>query len=409
MAQYEEKLLTRLVESYRKSKKDKGTNAIARRTQIEPSKLYKSYNRNDGDIAQIEAVNQAVRTCADKGYITFAMNGFSNEIAKIYLVDERVDDIETYLKRTYGYEPMPAKLAYVAELLRRYEGRSPAADAECRKLRGFLERHQVPKEYGQLEAVLKALVFIETNDTPLYLREASLLLYGDSKALETEFLGSVCNILRDVYGVLCGENEMPDEILTQFQIVKEPQMLCIKGNVTLTLRGKTLDVGALRDGIVFRADELPYLEAVRVGASSWMTVENKTSYMRLRDTHTAYMYLGGYADRFQRDFLKLVYRDNSALTYYHFGDIDAGGFYIYEHLRRITGIPFAMYKMSPDVLQDTRFAACLHELTETDRIRLQALAEQEPFKETATYMLEHNVKLEQEIVSYYEDKTAQKT
>ena len=49
MTDYEEKMLAALADKYRKSKKDQGTNVIARRTKISPSLLYKQYSRNDGD------------------------------------------------------------------------------------------------------------------------------------------------------------------------------------------------------------------------------------------------------------------------------------------------------------------------------------------------------------------------
>lgn len=41
---YEEKILTYLVDNYRKSKKDSGDNKTNRRTQVKPEKLYKKYN-----------------------------------------------------------------------------------------------------------------------------------------------------------------------------------------------------------------------------------------------------------------------------------------------------------------------------------------------------------------------------
>lgn len=71
MENYEKKLLVMLVEKYRKSKKDSGTNVIARRTRITPDKLYKAYRQNDGDLEKIEAVNQAVRRYQEKGFLTF--------------------------------------------------------------------------------------------------------------------------------------------------------------------------------------------------------------------------------------------------------------------------------------------------------------------------------------------------
>ena len=58
--------------------------------------------------------------------------------------------------------------------------------------------------------------------------------------------------------------------------------------------------------------------------------------------------------------------------------------------------------MSRTELEDARYQACLQPLTEQDRVRLQSLAGQEPYRELAEYMLKKNVKLEQEIVSFFE-------
>ena len=112
--------------------------------------------------------------------------------------------------------------------------------------------------------------------------------------------------------------------------------------------------------------------------------------------------MGGYATRSQRDFLKKIYYDNPSLTYRHFGDIDAGGLYIHEHLCRVTGIPFQMHLMSRAELEDVRFQSCLCSLSDNDRLRLESLEKQEVYRDLTEYMLERGVKLEQEIVSYYE-------
>ena len=153
------------------------------------------------------------------------------------------------------------------------------------------------------------------------------------------------------------------------------------------------------NGIEFFADEWDPMEKIEIHAGEFMTVENYTSYLRMKSKGCVFFYLGGYTARFQRDFLKKVYEGNRRIRYLHFGDIDAGGFSIYEHLRRITGIPFSMYRMSVEVLQDKRHASCLQPLTENDRKRLETLAGKTDFHDIAVYMMEKNVKLEQEIVS----------
>ena len=402
MADYEEKMLTALADKYRKSKKDSGTNVIVRRTRITPSALYKGYNRNDGDMSQIEAVNQAAVHCRKMGFLTFDTEKFSSEIRYIYLVDEKIEELEDYLEKTYHYESKASKWQYVEGLIATYSGRSPAAERECRKLRQTLEKNRIPQKYLQTEDLLKALVFIENNQKELFLREASMMIYGDSKYLEENMLHPVCRALRESLGRPCGEDELEDEILEEYHILREKQKICLKGNVVLQKAGKELDLGTFTDGVEFFSDELAAAEHIHVRVPEFITVENYTSWLRLRKKDAVLFYLGGYAARFQRDFLRKVQEDNPRLIFRHFGDIDAGGLYIHEHLCRVTGIPFQMYRMSCAELQDERFRSCLQPLTNQDRIRLKSLEKQEKYRELAAYMLEKNVKLEQEIISYFE-------
>lgn len=402
MAGYEEKMLTALAEKYRKSKKDSGTNVIVRRTRITPSQLYKGYNRNDGDMTQIEAVNQAAMHCRQMGFLTFETEKFSNEIRNIDLVDEKIEELEAYLEQTYHYESKASKRQYVEELIVVYSGRSPAAELECRKLRQALEKNRIPPKYLQAKDLLKALVFIENNREELFLREASMLIYGDSKYLEEAMLHPVCKALREFLGRPCGEDELEDEILEEYHIRREKQKLCLKGDVMLQNGGKELELGNFADGVEFFSDELDGIERICVRVPEFITVENYTSWLRFRKEGAVSFYLGGYAARFQRDFLRKVQEDNPHLVFRHFGDIDAGGLYIHEHLCRVTGIPFQMYRMSCAELQDARFRSCLQPLTNQDRIRLKSLEKQGTYRELAAYMLEKNVKLEQEIISYFE-------
>lgn len=402
MAGYEEKMLTALAEKYRKSKKDSGTNVIVRRTRITPSQLYKGYNRNDGDMTQIEAVNQAAMHCRQMGFLTFETEKFSNEIRNIDLVDEKIEELEAYLEQTYHYESKASKRQYVEELIAVYSGRSPAAELECRKLRQALEKNRIPPKYLQAKDLLKALVFIENNREELFLREASMLIYGDSKYLEEAMLHPVCKALREFLGRPCGEDELEDEILEEYHIRREKQKLCLKGDVMLQNGGKELELGNFVDGVEFFSDELDGIEHICVRVPEFITVENYTSWLRFRKEGAVSFYLGGYAARFQRDFLRKVQEDNPHLVFRHFGDIDAGGLYIHEHLCRVTGIPFQMYRMSCAELQDARFRSCLQPLTNQDRIRLKSLEKQGTYRELAAYMLEKNVKLEQEIISYFE-------
>ncbi len=397
---YEEKLLTLLLEKYRSSKKDSGTGCVRRRTQLDPVKLYKKYRDNDADIRQLEAVKEAVGPGVCRGWLTLGRQGFSDEISKIYLVDEKVAEIEAYLSQKYGYVTKADKLAYLKNLCARYNGKNEVLDAECAKLQASLAANKIPKDYGQLEPVWQALAFIVANKRFLYLREVSMLLYGSSKYFEENTLQQVCQLLRDFYRAPCSEQELPDEILQRFNIVREEPRLYIKGDVQLDYGDRILDIGATRDGVGVSLRHLP--DKILIHAARVMTVENWTSYQRSQQADTVYIYLGGYANRWQRAFLQQLYKDNRDVLYVHFGDIDAGGLYIHEHLCRITGISFAMHRMSVAELKDARFAACLQSLSDNDRNRLASLTKQEGYCALAEYMLAHNVKLEQEIISLQE-------
>ena len=61
-----------------------------------------------------------------------------------------------------------------------------------------------------------------------------------------------------------------------------------------------------------------------------------------------------------------------------------------------------MHCMGIRELEDPRFSSCRKKLTENDRSRMKELMEAEEYRDVLKYMDEHDVKLEQEIISYYE-------
>ena len=395
---YEEKILTCLVENYRKSKKDAGKNKTNRRTQVKPEKLYRKYRANDGDFEEISKLNQAAEELSKKGFVTRETETFGTQLQCICLIDERVQDIERYLTDKYGYMSKDRKLEKLQELVVKYQNASSICKKECAILAECVESRKIPKNIEELDNILKAAAFIEENQEDLYIREASMKIYGDSKFFENETLQPVCSILRK-YSDRNADDELSDEILLDYHIAKEPQKLCIKGNVIINISGKDVDVSGFYEGIEFLASDLVNIQSVKLMAPGFMTIENRTAYLRYHAENMVTFYLGGYANRYQRDFLKLVYASNQDAAYKHFGDIDAGGFWIHHNLCEVTGINFELFGMSVDELKNSEYAMCLHQLSDNDRNRLQELKIMDTYAEVVHYMLEQDVKLEQEIVS----------
>lgn len=396
---YKEKILKYLVHNYRKSLKDTGQNKINRRTKIKPEKLYKKYNANDGDFEEISRVNQAVNDLTVKGFIYSTSETFGTQIQSIYLVDEKILDIEKYLSDKYGYVSKDMQIKKLQKLVDRYKYTSPICEKECNLLLENINNRIIPKNCEELNEVFKAISFIENNETDLYIREVSMKVYGDSKFFENVTLQTVSTLLRKYSDRAIKENELIDEILMAYHIYKEPQKLCIKGNAVITIADKDVDISGFSEGIEIMASDLIKVQSVKICSSNFMTIENRTSFLRYKDNDIVTFYLGGYANRFQREFIKLIYSTNPDKKYLHFGDIDAGGFWIHRNLCEITGIDFALFCMSSDVLKNEEYEACLHSLTENDIVRLKELKKIDLYKYTVNYMLEKNVKLEQEIIS----------
>lgn len=396
---YEEKLLTYLVDNYRKSRKDTGDNKTNRRTQAKPEKMYRKYSANDGEFEEISKLNQTVEALTERGFITCETETFGTRIQCIYMVDEKIKEIEQYLRQKYGYVSKDMQLLELDNLVKQYGNASPTCKKECDLLVTCINQRKVPKNVEELSDILKAVAFVEQNREELYLREASMKIYGDSKYFENETLQPVCTILRKHSGRPHDEAEMPDEILRDYHIAREPQKLCLKGNLIIEIAGKSVDISGFSSGIEIQASDLSEITGLYIKGKRFMTIENRTSYLRYQEKNTVTFYLGGYANRYQRDLIKMVYRENPNLVYLHFGDIDAGGFWIHHNLCEITGVTFELFSMSVEELQKEEYQACLHPLTENDRGRLQVLKDIAAYQKVVTYMLNNSVKLEQEIVS----------
>ena len=396
---WEEKILEYLVDNYRKSKKDTGDNKIYRRTQLKPEKLYKKYRSNDGDLDVISEMNRTVEDLCVRGFLTYDREKFGTQLNCIYLADEQIDEVEDYLHKKYDYIPKGMKKDEIQEIITKYRDLSKVCGMECDCLQQELDRNKIPKDYEELPKIFDAVAFIENNQTELFIREASMKIYGDSKYFEENTLISVCQMLRKYKNRPCSPEELLDEILVDFGIKKEPQKLCIKGNFTLSIDGKELDFSVLPEGIELDARSLEKIEKIKLGTTKFITIENRTSYLRYSAFDEVIFYLGGYANRFQRSFIRKVYEDNPDVEYLHFGDIDAGGFWIHYNLCEITGVEFKTFCMSVQELHMKQYEHCLHPLTDNDIVRLQELKEVELYADTIQYMLQNNVKLEQEIIS----------
>lgn len=372
-----------------------------KRIILKPTELYRDYVKNNADILQKQNINDAVSELLGMNFITVDCLKFSDDIEKIYLTEERIDVICEYLKDEYGLISQNTISEQMHEIVKKYICSGGIVQKYCESITAQMEDKRCFSDLERMEANLKMFRFLENNDEILYVREASMLVYGDSKWFENNNYEEVCTFLRTATGISREENERNDAILSFFYVMPAEQEIFIKGNWTIEWERYALDISKLHGGIAIASGDVRNIKNIRVNAASVMTIENKTSYQRLKDRNVAMMYLGGFANRHQVEFLKKVILYNPDVRYQHFGDIDIGGFLIHKRLCRETSKKFELHCMGIPQLSDMRFRHCLRKLTDNDIVRLESLRDDAAYGEVLEYMKEMNVKLEQEIVSYY--------
>ena len=212
-------------------------------------------------------------------------------------------------------------------------------------------------------------------------------VFGDSKIFEA--------IKNKVIRLLFRYGDFPQEetILEELNVVRNPGHVYFKGCGIITISGQTIDLSYLKSDIAISSLLLDDVNEIKITGKRLITIENLTTFNKFNEPDTFAIYLGGYHNSYRRNFIKKIYQSNPEIEYFHYGDIDAGGFYILLHLRKKTEIKFMPYNMNVEILK--KYSAYTKRLTDNDRKRLENLKSSE-FSEIVSFMLENDCKLEQE-------------
>ena len=319
-------------------------------------------------------------------------------ITKVRLTAEKLEEAYAYLSRVKRKD-----MAFnVRQLLETYREQSPGPVclAFIEYLTQRLQEHKSVKEFLDLEDIasakqlLDAVRAIEGNDGQLYVREFSVRHFQDSKAFQ-KMEGRIAHVFRR-FRENC-EGADFDEILAEYGIYHTPNYVYLKGRIAIIVGGEKINLGLFGQGLGISGEDIGGIRFCGGETVKYViTIENLTTYFRWQEEDSVLVYLGGYHNGVRRGLLGEIYASYPQAVYYHFGDIDAGGFEIYRDLREKTGIPFRMYHMDLETLR--LYEPYGKRLTENDRKRLQGMRNRTELKEIIDYMLEHDVKLEQECV-----------
>lgn len=431
-------LLHALLDKYENSKTYEGTNTVSQNFAVKPEKVWKEYVSDYANVAQVKDFETEMQVLQEQVLIRIHKKG--GVITKLIACKEKLDVYYELLDRKQKKDMIQEQIAFferwmqkefadyiqitdaagqisVAQVANDVEEAGiteVADDAEQKKYAVVYRfcRNQLAKvkagkkpdyELEVCDKLLRILAFICTNKEEVLERELSMMILDGSKEFEDHYRTRVCKVLSkylDFSELLEGiddTRERQKSILEEFQIYTNPSYIYLKGNIEIQLEdGQRIRIGDAP--IALSSELIQKMDAIRVNADKVVTVENLTSFHRLKDENCAYLFLAGYHNSAKQAFLKRVYKENPEKQWFHFGDLDPDGFYILKHLRKGTGIDFMPLYMGVTELET--YSGYSRELSEQDKVKARNLLKQGFYAEVLQYMLEHDCKVEQEIISY---------
>ena len=326
-------ILNKLLEKYENSKSYNG--ACNRRILLKISGLkeYKLY-----DYEEKANFHEAVFDLHRNALIDFNWEKFeeNNILNEIWLNTDNVEKAYEYGKRPNIKNQVKEMLSYIesADFEQDYlkEFRSDAIAYMNDKGKEF---RLLPYEY--YKQIIEGLIFIQNEDTILE-RTFSVKCFGDSKFFERNIKNIIVRIIK-VYKLKDEENILDNEALLSVGISRYPEIIEFNGNISIQFKsGFESDYNTLLKGAYINSESVKIIEAIDLKEiKRVLFIENKANYVDYITKHQKenelVIYHGGMYSPIKGDFFKQIFESTPNVEYYHWSDIDLGGFRIFERLK----------------------------------------------------------------------------
>lgn len=392
--------LNMLLDVYENSVTYKGQNIKNQSFAIKPEKIFYEYNGDYTDQDEVNQFNREMQSLMEFEFVILDYERGIQVISKIKLNTNSINEIYSVLKR----EDITVKRNREIKMYTQYMGVHDIMDAFCKSQVERLNDYKDAKYTSNIAInILKLLKYVLGNNSDIMERELSVAVLGDTKLFEKSYKSRICSIIEE-YGELeldlsvLDKKEKEKAILEEYQVFSNPSYIFFKGNVDIHyVDGNSMSVTP-DNPIAILSEVIARIEMIKVNSNRIVTVENLTSYNRINDNKSTFIYLSGYHNTAKQRFLKKIAENNSGVSWFHFGDIDPDGYYILKNLVEKTGIAFVPLYM--DVQQLINCKQYCKPLEKNDMVKANSLLKFHFYDEVMEFMLANNCKLEQEIISW---------
>lgn len=389
-----------LLDVYENSVTYKGQNIKNQSFAIKPEKIFYDYNGDYTDQDEVNQFNREIHSLMELDFVILEYERGIPVISKIKLNTNSINEIYSVLKR----EDITKKRNREIKIYTQYMGVHDIIDAFCKSQVERLNDYKDAKYTSDIAInILKLLKYVLENNSDIMERELSVAVLGDTKLFEKSYKSRICNIIEE-YGELeldlsaLDKKEKEKVILEEYQVFSNPSYIFFKGNVDIHYIDGSSISATPDNPIAILSESIARIEMIKVSSNRIVTVENLTSYNRMNDNKSTFIYLSGYHNTAKHRFLKKIAEYNSGVSWFHFGDIDPDGYFILKNLIEKTGIVFVPLYM--DVEQLKNYRQYCKPLEKNDIVKANSLLKVHFYDEVMEFMLANNCKLEQEIISW---------
>lgn len=359
-----------------------------------PSDILPSYLEHDDEASRKQAqwIFSAVQSLESQRMVRMTK---SKHDGGTYVDTVTLEDAD---KAAHELEKLAARVAQEeAEQARAEEAVARKRQAQSQGGQTHAQRHGRRRTSDPVDPRIteEAAEYLDEVDSPLTPRELSLLVTGDTKKLDRVGLKRVAQTLRRRGSSASRSNV---GALEEAGVVADLKTICVKGPVVLITQKGAVDASILPNGISMFDADLANIDRAYVRARRIVTVENLDAYRRCNDDDV-YIYTQGSVSPRHRALLRMIHEQNPEVEFAHFGDIDYAGLKAHRVIEDTLGCEVGLFHMGIAELANPAYRKAIHPLTSKDRDLLAQLLEYERYRGLVSYMLERNVKLEQEIVA----------